>query len=489
MSNDHKTLYRRLTASVPLLVTVIIHVVLFVIAGYFVVSKTILTPKRTFEGTAESTNVAEKQIEHRLQVARKGGGGSTNSPVSMNRIFSTSSNAIQVAMPELPSNSTAQAGFGSFGQGAGVGNGTSGFGTGLGNASSGGRGFMSLNFLGITSAKAQKVVFVVDISSNLLDIKKGGFRAFTIIREQMSNLVGKLSPATEFGIVLVDYTGWDVGGRHYLFNPKLLPATIENKQLFFDWLKPINTDLNVLGGKSIRAPLLWKRTSPEGSGLDSDYFPTAWINGFQAAIEMKPDTVFVITATTSNGEIKMTDQQKEERRIKVREQYEAYKKKGIDLVAMSKLRRAAYAKARAELDAANKQLVAKGKDPLIITDPRRFFDADFKSAMAKAGVNIKLDTAGWTDKDGKPILVDDSVFDEEKENTVPMITVTKSHLSKMQAYFSPKNKVVLNLFLFVGPDDQAKGKVADLSAFASANNGRFELLTTKKLEQLAGDSK
>ncbi|HEY9248967.1 MAG TPA: hypothetical protein VIO38_07535 [Rariglobus sp.] len=45
MSSPHPNLYRRVTASVPLLVTVIVHVVLIAIAGYFVVSEQIIGRK------------------------------------------------------------------------------------------------------------------------------------------------------------------------------------------------------------------------------------------------------------------------------------------------------------------------------------------------------------------------------------------------------------------------------------------------------------
>ena len=88
--------YTRLTANVPVLVTVIVHVVLVAVAGYFVVSEQLLGKKKSFEATnAPEANVAQKQVEHHLQVARKGGGSASSSPVSANRIFSTAENALQ----------------------------------------------------------------------------------------------------------------------------------------------------------------------------------------------------------------------------------------------------------------------------------------------------------------------------------------------------------------------------------------------------------
>ena len=155
-----KKLYSRLTASVPLLVTVIVHVVLISVAGYFVVSEQIRGKKKNFEAAAASENVVQKQVEHRLQVARKGGGSASSSPVSASRIFSADKSALTLpAPPELNlAGASALSGIG-FGSGAG-GMGTgSGYGTGLGSGASLGSGFMSMSFLGTTSQRSAKVVF------------------------------------------------------------------------------------------------------------------------------------------------------------------------------------------------------------------------------------------------------------------------------------------------------------------------------------------
>ena len=63
---------------------------------------------------------------------------------------------------------------------------------------------MSMSFLGVTNQRSSKVVFVVDISTSLMDIKKGGFRAFDILRHEISRLVSTLPPANEFNIFLFD---------------------------------------------------------------------------------------------------------------------------------------------------------------------------------------------------------------------------------------------------------------------------------------------
>ena len=131
-----KNFYRRITSSMPLLITVIVHVVLIVGAAAVVVQQSGGAKKKTFEASNQSEN-ANKQVEHRLQVARRGGASSASqSPVAANRIFSTSENALQMpAMPDLPS--MGAGGFGGFGgMGSGVGMGAgSGMSTSLGGGS------------------------------------------------------------------------------------------------------------------------------------------------------------------------------------------------------------------------------------------------------------------------------------------------------------------------------------------------------------------
>ncbi|HEY8931932.1 MAG TPA: hypothetical protein VIM44_01325, partial [Rariglobus sp.] len=132
---NRKSLYQRVTASVPLMVTVIVHIVLVAVAGYFVVSEQIIGKKKIMEAAPPAeTSIAQKQVEHRLQVARKGGGSASSSPVSATRIFSTAENALQLpAMPDLPSVGASSLGGMGFGKGIGGVGGGSGYNTGVGN--------------------------------------------------------------------------------------------------------------------------------------------------------------------------------------------------------------------------------------------------------------------------------------------------------------------------------------------------------------------
>jgi hypothetical protein len=47
-----------------------------------------------------------------------------------------------------------------------------------------------------------------------------------------------------------------------------------------------------------------------------------------------------------------------------------------------------------------------------------------------------------------------------------------------------RDRLALNLFLFVGPDDRPQAAMDGLIQIARRHGGRFELLTTRRLEEL-----
>ncbi|MDF3057628.1 MAG: hypothetical protein K0R17_1843 [Rariglobus sp.] len=479
MTSPRPNLYRRLTASVPLLVTVIIHVVLVAIAGYFVTEQ-VLGKKKTFSAAAAADpSVAQKQVEHRLQVARKGGGSASSSPVSASRIFSTAENALQMpAMPDLPSvGASSLSGMG-FGKGMGAAGTGTGYSTGLGSTGGLGRGFMSMSFLGVTNQRSSKVVFAVDISPSLMDIRKGGFRAFEILRHEISRLVSTLPPAHSFNVVLFD------GGNIRLFASELKPANVANKTEFFDWIKPINASLSSLGGSSIPSSSpRWTFKRDEALKLDPEFGPSSWVHAIHAALEQKPDTIFLITGSGGAGQTRYSQETIDRRKRARAEQLAELKAQGVDFAAINTARSKAFSKLRAEFDEINRQLVAKKKDPFVITHTQRILDADMQAAIRKAGFTPpKLDYTGWTNKKGEPIWDDFSGNVGTSHNAE--FTDVISHVSKLQ-YGLLSERAALNIFLFVGPDEKPEATQKNLSALTGRNGGKFTLLTTKRLEELS----
>ena len=480
-----KSFYARITACVPLLVTVIVHVVLIAIAGYFVVSEQILGKKKNFEATAATENIVQKKVEHRLQVARKGGGSAGDSPVSASRIFSADKTALQ--LPEPPelklAGASALAGMG-FGAGTGgVGTGT-GYSTGLGNGNSLGSGFMRMSFLGQTSQRASKVVFVLDVGIRMLDIKKGGFEAFSIVRQEMTKLISRLPPNAEFGVVLCQPNADDRDFKHTgkvtPFSTTLVPATINNKNRFFAWIKPINQTPETVGFDSIPEVTKWTPKELPNAGLDDDFFSPVWVRALRCALEMGPDTIYVVTGSAGEPSRIIKKSEMAEAHRWLDEVKADLKSRGMTLQSVEAARNAFVTKATAKLAEVNAQLKAKGQPPLLVPYIRRVFDADFQATLKQKGFSIVLDTKGWDSKEGRPLWVT-GVSDWGLGD----YAVTLMEISKLQSALL-KERAALNISLFVGADEKPKEAIENLGKASSRNGGRFQLITTKKLKEIVG---
>lgn len=473
-----RSLLRRVSGNMPLLVSVVLHGVLIVAAALFVVSETIVGNKKRFEpAPVMEANPVRKQVEHRIQTARKSGATNT-APVAARRILSTATGGIALpALPELPfAGGASLGGMGGFGQGMGLGQGTGGMGTSLGNASLGGRGFMSLSFLGLADVKAQRVVFVVDVGRSLMDIRKGGFQAFGIIRAEILRLVGNLPPSSQFGVVLFD------GSNLALYANALQPATVRNKSAFFTWLEPVNAKLDALGIASAGGATSWAREIPDGAGLDPGYNGSPWVNALHAALQLRPDTVFVITGAAGYGSKRLAEGEVAGRARARERELAGLRAQGLDLEAVTKARRAALARARSDLDVLNKRLVSQGRDPLVVTESRRIMDADFQAMLGRVGGQVAVDTSGWTDREGRPVWIDSEARTSEVQPAGLADAV--AHLGRLQSAFL-RERAALHLFYFVGPEDRPQSAMDGLSQIARQNGGRFELLTTRRLEALA----
>ncbi len=478
MSDTPKlSLYRRLTSSVPILVTVIIHALVVGVAGYFV-TETIIGKKKTFEEAPPMDSSFKKQVEHRLQVARKAG-GSAPSPVSAQRIVSTAADALQLPdMPQLPQIGASSLSGAGFGAGMGAAGPGSGFNTGLGGAGGSGAGFMTMSFLGVTNQRISKVVFVMDVSQDLMDIKKGGFLAFSIIRDEIMRLISTLSPSVEFNVVLFERDSVR------LFTEDLMPGTVENKTKFFAWMKPINSNMDNLGVRSAKGSVPWRPVVPPNAGIDPDYRPGYWIRPIHTALQLKPDTIFLITGSAGTGRLEISDAEFA-RRMEAyekadKEMVENLKKMKLDPDEVVKARNAALGKARADLTAINRKQEAAGKPPFIVVDAIRLAAADVQAAVRKAGYDYKIDPTGWSTPDGKLLWI--RMGKPDKLSGASLEDAQK-FISRLQAAFV-RQTASLNIFYFVGPEYKPGAASDAFTKTARRYNGKFEILTTERLKQI-----
>lgn len=151
-------------------------------------------------------------------------------------------------------------------------------------------GLSSVNFFG-TRGKAEKVVLVVDTSKAMLYDDRGGVKSYLKVHDDLREVIGNMRSATLFNVVLFDEE--DVA----FFNPNLTPATPVAKANVLEWIGGINTNLSLVGLPEGTVNYTPKR-SYDIPMANSDI--SGWLKGFQAAIEMKPEIIFVLGADWGN---------------------------------------------------------------------------------------------------------------------------------------------------------------------------------------------
>jgi hypothetical protein len=151
-------------------------------------------------------------------------------------------------------------------------------------------GVSSVDFFG-TRGKAEKVVIVVDTSKSMLYDNRGGVESYAVVHEDLKEVIGNMRSATLFNVVLFDEQ------QVAMFNPNMIPATPAAKTNVLEWIGGINTNLNLVGLADTVANYTPKK-SYDIPMANNDI--TGWLKGFQAAIEQKPEIIFVLSADWGN---------------------------------------------------------------------------------------------------------------------------------------------------------------------------------------------
>ncbi len=142
----------------------------------------------------------------------------------------------------------------------------------------------AVDFFGIKSS-GERVMFIVDATKWMLEDKKGGLPAYNIIKEEISKMVDKLSSGTLFNVMFYD------GGKLQAYSSKLLPATRQNKELFKEWIKPINKDFASVGKLSSNIDIQNKDIKPMTD--KANY----WVKALQVAMEQGSDSINLMVAS------------------------------------------------------------------------------------------------------------------------------------------------------------------------------------------------
>ena len=271
LSEDPGAKKRRIRMVISILIgVVLLHVAAGVVAGIFIVAKYIFPPPANFV-VKKDIRLPAKKREHKMNMAALD--AIAPKPTLSDKMQSTRPTAFSLPdvpdmpldqmLPLDPSQLVAD-------QMASLSN-TEALGavSGAAAAGSGGFGGKGLSFLGVDS-NGQRILLMIDISGTVVNKAAKAGISPEKLREELITLINKLPITSRFSII-------QYAGNYKPFSKELVPASQPNKTLALDWIQ----NEWVTGGIQVS-----KKTVASPSGF---------IGVLQAANEMKPDAVFIIT--------------------------------------------------------------------------------------------------------------------------------------------------------------------------------------------------
>jgi len=240
---------------------VLFHVALAVLAGVITIAVIVTRPAVTFDAK-KPPSIPARKLEHSIRVKKMQ--EQVRKPQILQRLVSQAPSA--VALPELPKMDTpdmkkvrdtptlnqSKSILGDLGRAGG----------GLGRGDTGGGGFSDAKFFG-ENVKTRSIVIIVDVTTTIFKIG-----AIEALKKEAEIMLQSLNPGTKFNfIVFVDGAG--------AFQPAMVYALEDNKKQCIEWLNSLTEND--------------KRGQLVGFGGTSSKL------ALQMALEMTPDTIFIIT--------------------------------------------------------------------------------------------------------------------------------------------------------------------------------------------------
>lgn len=265
----------------PMLINVLLisgafHVLAILILGGITVVKFIIPDDAQFE---EPPAIEEadppKEVKVEIQPQRASVPQNMQS-LKMRQVDNITVSAVDVNLPDMQDSFTVSAGLGgSIGRGSLLG-GTSG---------SIGIGMSDVSVFGL-KARAERILFVIDASREMVYDNKGGLPSYRVIKDEIVSMVANLSAGTLYNVMLVN------GNSIKLFKPRLIPAGAESTQQLAQWLAPVNSSLENVGFRGGIRPTV--ETKVEGfeavyEGLNQ--YPVQ-LAKLQYSLEMGVDAIF-----------------------------------------------------------------------------------------------------------------------------------------------------------------------------------------------------
>ncbi len=409
-------------------ISIALHLVLLLIAGTFVAVTVVTKADKQFEAPkVNRPRLPPKKLQVPVKMKKK-------RPKPKLRKQITVKTRMDRKMPDIkmPEITGIKGGLGSVGA------------AGLGGAAGIGFSMPEIEVFGVKS-KGEKVFIALDSDAIMMRDEVGGMRAYTIIKDELKSIIGKLGPTTLFNLAVFEH-----GGGVTLF-PQLVPATKPNVAKVDAWLDPLNKvsegmedkayGIKTLGKGGTRIPGdLWAgKIRKPGAGAST----LTWYNPAALAMKQRADTVFILSGWW--GVLRYAEKERPVWTEANRRRWKECLRKGKEKWAQE-----------------NKERKARGEPPKVLRDQwhivREYFPSQFES--------YRPPDPPWYHYTPRDFTEAFKIVRKENASKLP----AKSGLSKKK-----KDSFSLNIIFFARKNDaEAQAwQIEKFTELARRNHGKF----------------
>ncbi|ADE55979.1 hypothetical protein Caka_2966 [Coraliomargarita akajimensis DSM 45221] len=213
-----------------IIISGLIHVVGGLVLGGLTIVKYVIPDEAQFE---EPPAVVEEEPPPEVKVEYKPQPQQQQQPMQnlrMKQIGNIAVANVDVNLPSMADNFTVSAGLGGVGNGSLLG----------GAGGSLNLGMSEVSVFGLKT-RAERILFCIDTNRDMVVDKKGGLSSYNVIKEEITDMVGNLSPGTLFNVMVFDRR------RVLFFKPKIVPATKQAHTDLVKWIAQFNTNAQNVG--------------------------------------------------------------------------------------------------------------------------------------------------------------------------------------------------------------------------------------------------
>ena len=151
--------------------------------------------------------------------------------------------------------------------------------------------------------KGEKIFLCLDATGDMMWDEMGGLRAYTIIKEELVNIVRGLPPTALFNVAV--YENEDT----VLLFPKLMAVSAQNVEKFERWIMPLNSVQSNMDNNDYGIRTLGEGGYPNDESLLHGRFEKQelWYRPALLAMKQQADAVFLLTSYWGHQRIKMED--------------------------------------------------------------------------------------------------------------------------------------------------------------------------------------